>query len=315
MSRYTDIEVWMDLRETFTGKIDRLVLLFAFVVLAVSLYLVYQLSQDYHRKDTVASLDTMLTFTKNMLEEEQQHALSLALLLSDDQQVRQAYLSGDRRELFAIITDKLEQIRRYQGYRFDVQVHDRELKAYLRSWDLAQQGEPLAGFREGLVLAKKSRRPLVSIEVGKRLNIKAIAPMLEGDRFLGSIEVIEGFDHLRKRLAERGYRLFIVLDARYLPVATTLRDAPEVTGRYRLVGPVEDPEALAVLEKGPLDVLGSFGYFTQDGYLFGYFDLRNYHNDRLGYVLITSYREMLPVPAISHETSSVELNQTGVIIR
>ena len=305
----------MDLRETFAKKIDRLVLLFAFVVLAASLYLVYQLSQDYRRKDTIASLDTMLTFTKNMLEEEQQHALSLALLLSGDQQVRQAYQRGDRQKLFAIITDKLEQIHMYQGYRFDVQVHDRELKAYLRSWDFSAQGEPLAGFREGLVLAKKSRRPLVSIEVGKRLNIKAIAPMLEGGRFLGSIEVIEGFDHLRKRLAEQGYRLFVLMDARYLPVAITLRNAPEVAGKYRLVGPVEDPEMLAALGKAPLKKLGSFGYFTQDGYLFGYFDLRNYHNDRLGYLMITSYRNAVSVPAISHETPSVELNQSGVIIR
>jgi hypothetical protein len=305
----------MNLIEAVAKKIDRLVLLFAFVVLAVSLYLVYQLSQDYHRKETIASLDTMLTFTKNMLEEEQQHALSLALLLSGDQQVRQAYRTDDRPRLFTIITNKLEQIHTYQGYRFDVQVHDRELKAYLRSWDFSAQGEPLAGFREGLVLAKKSRRPLVSIEVGKRLNIKAIAPMLEGDRFLGSIEVIEGFDHLRKRLAEQGYRLFILMDVRFLPVATTLQNAPEVTGRYRLVGPVEDPAALAALRKAPLMSLGSFGYFTRAGYLFGYFDLRNFHNDRLGYLMITSYREALSMPSIFHDTPSVELNQSGVIIR
>ena len=72
----------MKLFEALTGKIDKIVIVFALAVLAVSLYLVHTLSQDYQKKETIASLDTMLLFTKNMLEEEQQRALSLSLLLS-----------------------------------------------------------------------------------------------------------------------------------------------------------------------------------------------------------------------------------------
>ena len=305
----------MRFTETITRKIDKIVLFFALAVLSISLYLVYNLSQDYRKKETITSLDTMLTFTKNMLEEEQQRALSLALLLSEDREVLDAYGANDRQRVFAIITRKIKRLEQMQGYHFEVQVHDRELKTYLRSWDFSIQGVPLASFREGLVLARKSGKPLVSIEVGKRLNIKAIAPILHNGRFQGSIEVIEGFGHLRKRLAEQGYRLYILLDKRYLSIATTLAHAPLVSGRYVLVGDVEDREGLDALGSASLDALGSFGYFTRLGHLFGYFDLRNYHNDRLGYLLITSVKRASPVEEVRHETSSVEINRSGVIIR
>ena len=305
----------MSLFEIVTKKIDKIVLFFALAVLSVSLYLVYNLSQDYRKKETIASLDTMLTFTKNMLAEEQQHALSLALLLSEDQEVRQAYAEDDRRAVFDIIGRKLAHLQRLQGYHVEVQVHDRELKTYLRSWDFSIRGEPLASFREGLVLARRTRKPVVSIEVGKRLNVKAIAPILQEGVFTGSIEVIEGFDHLRARLAEQGYRLYVLLDNRYVSIATTLQHAPKVAKTYRLVGKIDDSESFAALDNAPLDRLRSFGYFTSGQHLFGYFDLRNYHNDRLGYLMITSYQHAAPVQSVSHQTPSAEINASGVIIR
>ena len=305
----------MTLFETLTGKIDKIVMIFAVTVLAVSMYLVYTLSQNYQKRETVASLDTMLLFTKNMLEEEQQRALSLSLLLSQDRELLRAYAADDRKRVFDIITAKIERLARLQGYRFDVQVHDRQLRTYLRSWDFSIRGEPLASFREGLVLVRQQKRPLVSIEVGKRLNIKAISPILKNETFEGSIEVIEGFEHLRKRLEEQGYRLYIVLDRKYLPIAITLAHAPRVGDRYVLVGSVEDPESFDALKGAPLTGLGSFGYFTRGGHLFGYFDLRNYHNDHLGYLLITSADRVTFSKRSRHETLTVENNQTGVIIR
>ncbi len=305
----------MKFLEVVTGKIDKIVIVFALAVLAVSLYLVHTLSQDYQKKETIASLDTMLLFTKNMLEEEQQRALSLSLLLSQDKELLSAYAADDRQRVFEIITAKIERLARLQGYRFDVQVHDRQLRAYLRSWDFSVRGEKLASFREGLVLVRQRHTPLVSIEVGKRLNIKAISPILKNGTFEGSIEVIEGFEHLRKRLEEQGYRLYIVLDRTYLPIAITLTHAPRIGEEYVLVGSVEDPESFDALRGAKLSDLGSFGYFTRRGHLFGYFDLRNYHDDRLGYLLITSADRVAFTKRARHETPSVENNQTGVIIR
>jgi len=305
----------MKLFEALTQKIDKIVLVFALVVLSVSLYLVHSLSRDYTQKETISSLDTMLTFARNMLDEEQRHALSLSLLLSQDRELLGAYRSGNRRRAFDVIAAKIERLERLQGYRFEVQVHDRDLQTYLRSWDFVIHGVPLASFREGLVRVKQTLKPLVSIEVGKRLNIKAISPILEEGRFEGSIEVIEDFGHLRKRLEEQGYRLYILLDTQYLPIATTLVHAPRVGSHYVLVGSGGDDDGFVSLKERPLVGLGSFGYFTREGHLFGYFDLRNYRNDRLGYVLIAPVHSISFHQVAQHATPSTESNGTGVMIR
>ena len=257
----------------------------------------------------------MLTFTRNMLDEEQRHALSLSLLLSQDHELLGAYRADNRRRAFDVIATKIERLERLQGYRFEVQVHDRDLRTYLRSWDFVIHGVPLASFREGLVRVKQTHKPLVSIEVGKRLNIKAISPILDKGRFKGSIEVIEGFGHLRKRLEEQGYHLYILLDTKYLPIATTLTRAPRVGSHHILVGSGEDEDGFVSLKERPLAGLGSFGYFTREGHLFGYFDLRNYRNDRLGYVLITSVHSVSFRQVAQHATPSTESNSTGVTIR
>ncbi len=306
----------MRLLDTLIQKIDKIVLLFALVVLTTSLYLVHSLNQDYRQKETIASLDTMLTFTKNMLDEEQQHALSLALLLSENQNLLRAYFSGDRQRVFDMIARKIKKLEQLQGYHFEVQVHDRKLHTYLRSWDYSIRGVPLAGFREGLVLVRKTGKPMVSIEVGKRLNIKAIAPIVVQGQFRGSIETITGFDHLQKRLAEQGYRLYVLLDKQYLPIATTLQRAPKVGNAYRLVGSVEDREGFAALQRADLSRLERFGYFSNDRYLFGYFDLRNYHNERVGYLMISPERPTVLHPATLRRATPVTRLQTnGVVIR
>ncbi len=305
----------MKLLEHLSHRIDKIVLGVAITVLTVSLYLVYALNQHYTQKETIASLDTMLRFTRNMLDEEQQHALSLSVLLSQDRELLQAYFDNDRNRTFSIVQRKIESLQRMQGYAFEVQVHDRQLRTYLRSWDFAIQGEPLAGFREGLVIVRNQRRPLVSIEVGKRLNIKAISPILRDQKFAGSIEVIEGFAHLRKRLSEQGYQLYVLLDKKYLPIALTLREAPILSGKFVLVGAVRDSESFDALRSTPLDNLGSFGYFTGGKHLFGYFDLRNYHNDRLGYLLITPVDTVLFSAEVRHNASGTQQPDKGVIIR
>ena len=105
----------MKVLEALTRRIDKIVLFFALAVLSVSLYLVYSLSRDYAQKETISSLDTMLTFTRNMLDEEQQHALSLSLLLSQDRELLGAYRADDRRRTFDVIAAKIERLERLQG--------------------------------------------------------------------------------------------------------------------------------------------------------------------------------------------------------
>ena len=305
----------MNIFEKINGKIDKIVLIFAVIVLAISFYFVYALNRSYAGNETVHSLENALLLTRNMLDEEQQHALSLSLLLSENKSFLEAFYQHDRKKTFDIIHEKLSSLQKLQGYTFEVQVHDQNLHTYLRSWDFSVKDIPLASFREGLVLVKERKKPLVSIEVGKRLNIKAISPIVKDGVFQGAIEVIEGFAHLRKKLSEQGYALFVLLDKKYLPIATTLKKHPCPGQEFVLVNSHYDARAYESLKNSSLDKLGGYGYFTNGGYAFGYFDIKNFHNDRLGYCMVALQKSVPGVSGVSFRSDAAEQNSSGVIIR
>ena len=305
----------MKILDYITLKIDKIILVFAIFVLLISVYFIYFLNNSYLQKETIQSLDNALLLTRNILEEEQQHALSLSLLLCEDKSFLDAYFRDDRKGAFTILNEKIKSLKKLQGYTFDVQVHDQNLHTYLRSWNFMIKDVPLASFREGLVLVKKRLKPLVSIEVGKRLNIKAISPIIKNGKFAGSIEVIEGFDHLREKLAQQGYSLFIVLDKKFLSIATTLNKHLLLSNQYVLVNCLYEKKSCFALKNADLTKLGSYGYFTQNGYAFGYFEIKNFHNEKLGYCIIALQKHRSYSEQSYHSHIVIENNITGVVIR
>ncbi|WP_457745134.1 cache domain-containing protein [Sulfurimonas sp.] len=305
----------MKIVDKITPKINLIIVLFSFVVLFISFYFVYTLSISYAQKETVQSLDTTLQLTKNLLEEEEQHALSLSLLLSQDKAFLETFYKQDRAASFEIIKQKIDALKKLQGYSFDVQVHDKNLHTYLRSWDFSVQDVPLAAFRQGLVKVKELKKPLVSVEVGRRLNIKAISPILKNNKFEGSIEVIENFEHLRKKLAEQGYALFVLLNKKYITIATTLKHHSLIADKFVVVNDSYDTNSFMALKNMNLNNLQSYGYLMQGKFSFGYFDIKNFKNEELGYIMIAMKNSMSLSTRIYHEKISKESNSSEVIIR
>jgi len=305
----------LKLFDELNSKIDKIVLIFTLVVLALSLYFVYSLRHSYLQKETVQSLDNALFLTRNLLEEEEQHALSLSLLLSQDRTFLEAFYNNDRKQVFEIINKKIKSLKKLQGYRFEVQVHDADLHTYVRSWDYSIKDVPLASFRKGLVLVKESKKPLVSIEIGKRLNIKAISPIIKNGVFYGSIEVIESFEHLQKKLAEHGYALFILLNQKYSKIATSLKNHPIILNKFILVNKSYDKHTLQSLKHSALSKLQSYGYFTKDDYAFAYFSIKNFSNKNLGYFVVVLQNSAPLLLKSYDENIKNDINGSKVIIR
>jgi hypothetical protein len=302
--------------ERLLKQFEKIILLFSFFILCAALYFIY----DYHlssaEKETVRTLDNALLLARNLLEEEKSHALSLSLILSQDQALLDAYRTKDRALLNRIIQKKIKRLEAQQGYAFEVQIHDPQIRGYLRSWDYNATGIPLTSFRDGIIRVKKTWKPLVSVEVGRRLNIKAISPLIENGHYEGSVEVIEGFSHLERKLAEEGYALFILLDKRYRDIATTLRDRPLLRNRYVLVNDAGDKNALTALRGSDLEALERYGYFSHAHTAFGYFQIRNLRDEGIGYFVIATEQPLAaPLKTYNQEGFNDTNDSREVIIR
>lgn len=251
------------------------------LIVFFTLFLFYLITKIDDNENLINNLENNLNTTKYLFEEQKRYALSLSILLSKDQQIIESFLGQDREKSFELINQKIKTLKTVQEINFDVQIHNQNLTTYLRSWDLSKKNIELSSYRKGLVEVKKTLQPFVSIELGERLNIKAISPFIVEGKFIGSIEVIVGFDNLEEQLDKRGYKLFVLLDKKYLKIATEFKENPKIS-HYILV----NKNNSKILEGLDLNELQDYGYISNDGYSFSYFSYYDLSENRLGYILI-----------------------------
>lgn len=273
----------------------------------IILYVLINIDND---KKLLNQLENSLKLTKNLLEEEKRYALSLSILISKDKEFLEAYTRGNREATFNIVNQKISTLKKLQNSSFEVQVHDKNLHTFIRSWDFNIKGIPLSSFRQGLVRVKETKRPLVSIELGKRLNIKAISPLIKDNKFIGSIEVIIGFKHLENELKQRGLDTYILLHNQYLNIAKTLNNNQK-NQDFTLVN--DQDKNLDFLKDIKLNTFKEYGYFTNDDLAFSYLTYYSLNREKLGYLLISSQNSSHIKIHNSFENKIIN-NSTRVII-
>ncbi|MGM0518518.1 MAG: cache domain-containing protein [Campylobacterota bacterium] len=256
-------------------------ILFLFVIVSI-LTLFYIQSNHNNNNKLISKLENSLIFTKNLLEEEKKYALSLAILLREDKEIFNSFLKKDRKETFKLVNKKIQTLKRLQDSHTQVQIHNKDLTTYIRSWNLNIKDTPLESFRKGLVKVKNSKKPIVSIELGKRLNIKAISPFIKNSKYLGSIEVIIGFDGLTKKLKQNSLDMYVLLNNRFLKIATDERNKPKIDN-YTLINDI----SMDKLKNLNLNNLEDYGYFTHNNHPFAYFSIYSLKREKLGYILIS----------------------------
>ncbi len=266
-------------------NLKQLTLLIVIFISFVIGYLFYSLNTIEKEKTVVNNLENALLMASNLLEEEKKQALSFAMLLGSDKELLDTFIKNDRAKTFDIIQTKLTQLEMVQPKKFRIQIHDKDLNTYIRSWDFEKSGEKLESFRKGLVEVKNTKKPLVSIELGKRLNIKAIAPIIQNEIFVGSIEVITEFETLANILRQRGYELFVLLDEKYLDIAVDLTNNKKVKN-YVLCNGIENFALLNSLENINIEKLAEYGYIVNNQISLGYFSIYDINKQNLGYIII-----------------------------
>ena len=144
---------------------------------------------------------------------------------------------------------------------------------------------PLEGFRVDLQRIRRLRRPKVSIDPGRLLTIKATTPIRDGVKTIGYIEAVKTFDTLTERLRRRGIELLILMDERFLDIATLMRENPTL-GEYVVSNRNYNAVLLKALRPGAEKIAAS-SYFRISGRLCVVDRLRDGAGERIGYSLLS----------------------------
>ncbi|WP_198306169.1 cache domain-containing protein [Arcobacter vandammei] len=189
--------------------------------MATLFYFLYKYNNILNQKTLDILVSNQVQIAQNELENQKNQALSLALMFSKNQDIIENLSKNRNIELKKELMKLIEIIKTYTKQNIDIQIHTKDLEVFTRSWEDKDFGLKLESFREGLVKVKKTKEPYVSSELGKRFNIKAIAPIFDrNNHFIGSIEVIVGFNPLVERLKAFGINSLVLLEAKYLDIAS-----------------------------------------------------------------------------------------------
>lgn len=247
-------------------------------------FLIYRANHNLYIEDAKNSVESVLGLTQELISHEKQLALSIALMLSQNEALKEGYLKNDRKQLYTTLQSEIPKIKQYlQIENLEVQLHTKDAKAYVRSWDFEDYGDDLSSFRKGITLLQQTKTPLVAIELGKRLNIKALCPIFDKNEFIGSLEIIISFDEVAQKLSAKKINFVILMDKALLEIGEWMKDLEQVDG-YVIVSnncPTGCVNSFISIVSTPIM---RQGFARSNGALFGFTPLFDIEAKQVGYI-------------------------------
>ncbi|RBQ26774.1 cache domain-containing protein [Aliarcobacter lanthieri] len=260
-------------------------LLFALFI-AILLYFLYKYNNILNQRTLDILVSNQVQIAQNELENQKNQALSLALMFSKNQDIIENLSQNKNIELKKELVKLIEIIKTYTKQKIDIQIHTKDLEVFTRSWENKDFGLKLESFREGLVKVKKTQEPYVSSELGKRFNIKAIAPIFDrNNAFIGSIEVIVDFSLLVERLKAFGINSLVLLETKYLDIAE-YHKSNKILENFIILQNSFNKNLFEILSKNPEYLKNDKFYYETKDKIITQIPLGNFENSSVGVLLI-----------------------------
>ena len=256
--------------------------IFAFFIIAIGAALLFFVDDIENHRGAKLS-DGINDAVREEMDRQNKQAASLALALAGNETLATAIRDKDRMRASQALDAITASFDKYgESGKFWLQLHTPQLQVFMRSWDKSEYGAPLEGFRKGLVYVRRTQMPFSSIELGKKLNFKAIAPIkLEGE-YVGSLEIIKNFDEAIKNFKDKKISLLVLMDNKFLDVAEWMVDYP-LLGDFVLCHREYDKTLYEELKEDDIYLfIGRKKSFTKN-YFLSIEPLRDLSGERLGF--------------------------------
>lgn len=285
------------------------------ITILVSLPLVMALLVVIFSRDTQETTyntisDILTQQVRNELEREKGETLALAAALSNSHDLSDALVRNDREKGISFLNTMDKSLlfgTTRTPHRF--QIATKDLTVFARSWDPSSHGDKLDAFRKGLIEVRNTKKPLVSVEIGKKINIKAIAPIIDKGKFLGTVEVITDFDQIVAHFKEKELSLMILMDEKYLSTAKWMTSYPQING-FVVGHKSYDHLLFEELSRVNFYLLLHTRLILSDHYLIASEPLRDISGERVGFVLVALDKKRANTIAQGGENISFYLNMT-----
>jgi len=199
----------------------RIVALFIISLFVILLFTFYYQSEVKEQKINQI-LDQLRLTLYQQLKTHEMDDLEVALLLSKNSAIVNALDNDDEDLGYEILDNITKTIQKNTNKRIRAQIITKELNIFARSWDDIYAGMPIGDYRADLKYFDTHTTPRTSLEVGRRLGIKATVPIYKEGKFLGFVESISFFKSMTDFFSSIGVDLYVLLDVKYTDTAVLM---------------------------------------------------------------------------------------------
>ena len=255
---------------------------------AVIMYNYFYSIQDIRENAHNEQQKEMSSYFDEALKNKKDIGLTNAITIATNHYVIESLKTGDRQKAIYGLTSLSENFKNSTNYKnIKVHIHDKDAHSFLRAWKPKKWGDDLSGFRHTVMNVKNNKNPIVAIELGRvGMVLRGLAPIIDDNEYLGSVEFMQGFNSIVKKARKlHDMEVAIVLDNKYLSVATFLKDAPKVKDfSLSVKKDVIDEKYFTELKN--IDIRKTGTLQKSDNYFVVSSELKDFSNNIVGYALV-----------------------------
>jgi hypothetical protein len=201
----------------------KIISIFVVSVVLISVALFYNKGKIKEEK-IYHILDQLTLALDTELKSRQMDDLGMALFLSKNEGLVNALENDDEDLGYKILSDITNTIKENTSRRIRSQVITSEYNIFARSWDDVYAGMPIGDYRTDFEYFKTHSTPRASVEIGRRLGVKATVPIYKDGAFLGFTEVISFFKSMTEFFSSIGVDLYVLLDVKHTDTAVLMSE-------------------------------------------------------------------------------------------
>ena len=247
-------------------------------------------------------------FFKDEYRVKKDFGLTNAIMLSGNKYVTSLFLDGDRGYAENGLKNLLNEFKKNTSLKnVKIHIHDENIHSLLRVWKPKKFGDDLSSFRKTIVEVKKSKKPLVAIELGRAgLVLRGVAPVIEQKKYLGSVEFMQGFNSIVKDGKKVNLDVIILLKKEYLKIATLLEKSKNIKN-YSLATKESNTNMQFFRELNGVDISRTNSILKSKNYLFTSLALKDFSGNVVAYAVVGQNKKI--VTEVLNNAISVVENQ------
>lgn len=272
-----------------------LIIIFGLSIIIFNSYLSLESIEEHAKEEIKQELQS---YVKAELSKKYQISLTNAFNISINQKIIDDLKNKDRKSAYKVLTKLTENFKNYSEYdNIRIHMHDKNAKSFLRSWKYDKYGDELGRFRYSLNIVKETKKPILAIENGRvGMQMRGIAPIFDGKEFLGTIEIMQDFNHLVVDAKKnKNYSIAVFNCEKKNEKIDKFSKERRLEGQSMILSQdyqVTNHEFYKTLEKDfDKNIMKQYGLVSLGDYFVSSLELKNIKNEKIGCILIAAHKE------------------------